>query len=187
MVMILLSSLGPRVEQVVRKWRDEIPSMPASFFSESEDDDGLPDSVLLPLMLGCVLTGLVGGFLVGMESARPQSTVVQTSFEAGYEDGLSSLPDGQPEVLFRQDGLFNRSIAIVYPDHDLSYECVVSRRTLEDGGGEWAIDRQAYKYNGTVDCATAEEILISEYNNPEIKDTLLRNEISIESRTEENQ
>lgn len=182
MAVTLMSRLVPRVEHLVRKWREEIPSLPASFFGEPADEEGLSDSVLLPLILGCVLTGLVGGFLVGMESAQPPSTVVQTSFEAGYEDGFSdgmrSLPESQPEVLFRQDGLFNRSIAIVYPEQNLSYECVVSRRTLEDGGGEWAIDRQAYKYNGTVDCSAIEENLVPVYNSPEINDTLLRNEVA---------
>jgi len=143
--------------------------------------------MLLPLMLGCVLTGLIGGFIVGMESARPPSTVVQTSFEAGYEDGfsngLATLPDGQPEVLFRQDGMFNRSIAFVYPEQELSYECLVSRRTVENAGGEWVIDRQAFKYNGTVNCTAVEKNLLPEYDSSAVNDTLLRNEIAVQNGT----
>lgn len=170
------------IEESVRKWRDEIPSLPQSFFGDSAGEDGLSDSVLMPLILGCVLTGLIGGFLIGLESSRPPSTVLETTYESGYDDGfsdgISSLPDSQPELLFREEGVFNRSIAVVYPDQDLSYECVVSRRTVGDAGGEWVIDRQAYKYNGTVECNAVDQDLISEYDDPAINNTLLRNEVT---------
>jgi len=175
-------NVGKQLYDSVRRWRDEIPGLPSSFFEQADDDESCVERVLLPMIIASVLTGLIGGFLIGLESARPPSTVVQTSFEAGYEDGfsdgVSSLPDGKPEILFRQEGMFNRSIAIVYPDQELSYECLVSRKTVENAGGEWVIDRQAFKYNGTVNCTAVEQNLIPEYDNSAINNTLLRNEVT---------
>lgn len=166
----------------VKKWRSEIPSIPRSFFDDSRGEiHEVSTGALLLLMIGCVLTGLIPGFVLGAESARPAGLIIDearsTGYQNGFEDGLASLPDGQARVLFRQDDGFNRSIAFTYPEQNLSYECQFSRRTVENGGGEWAIDRQAFKYNGTVNCSTAEKDLIPAYSGADVSDTLLRNEI----------
>lgn len=167
---------------MLRNWRDEIPSVPGSFFDDSDSStQEVSDKALLLLMTGCILTGLIPGVLIGLETAQPPSTLIEsardTGYHLGFEAGIGSFPDGEPRVLFRQDDLFNRSIAFTYPNQNISYECTFSRRTTENGGGEWAIDRQAFKYNGTVDCTAVEKDLIPEYSGADISDTLLRNEV----------
>lgn len=153
------------------------------------------DEVQLALMVACVVVGLVVGLLAAHETFRPPQQYVEQvqedAYGRGYDNGFAEAMNqfndtakdvfgsGDARFLFRQDNGFNRSLAVVYPDRDLSFECTVSRRTInETGGGEWVIARQTFKYNGTVSCQTVGENLIPEYSSSDVNDTLLRNTVT---------
>jgi len=143
---------------------------------ESEPDQDWFKGVAIGIVAGLAFGLIIGASVFSSPQPTPSADMIQDAREAGYEKGVSELPGGNVLVAFKKQSLFKRSIAFVYPDRNLSYHCTVSREFQpETGGGEWVISRSAFMYNGSVDCGTVDENVISEWDSSTVDDVPLRN------------
>lgn len=118
-----------------------------------------PGLVSIGLVMMFVIGGMAGnmiGYSDGLEEGQSniQDQVERTGF----------IPDGETELVFAQESIFNRTIGVSFEDQDYSYICDLSRTN------ETQISDFAFKYEG-VDCSVERVDIVEEFDSPGFNNT----------------